>query len=103
MATSTVLERTGLNMLADEDQAAESNVIKLETVKVSPVAPDATPAGPCSDFELFLADLKAGIEQPLLASMVQDLRAMLSKLKGRNRIDADQGAHPVGLGSLNDE
>lgn len=100
MATSAVLERAGLDMLADEDQAPESNVIKLETLKVSSGTPDAIPDDPRSDFELFLADLKADIDQPVLAAMVQDLRSMLSKLKRRNRIDADQGGVLGGQASL---
>lgn len=103
MATSAVLERAGLDMLADEDKAPEGNVIKLETLNVCSGKPDAIPDGPRSDFELFLADLKADIDQPLLAAMVQDLHTMLSKLKGRNRIDADQGGHPGALASLDHE
>ena len=103
MAPSTVLERTGLNMLADQDQAAESNVIKLETARASPGTPEAIHAGPCSDFELFLADLKTDIEQPLLAAMIQDLRAMLSKLRRRDRVDADQGSVQVDQALSNHE
>ena len=91
MARSAVLERAGLDMLADEEAPAE-NVVHLW----QPQSARAAAVGTCSDFERFLADLKAEVEQPLLGALVQDLRAILSKLKSQARVDADQGGRQAG-------
>jgi hypothetical protein len=103
MARSAVLERAGLEFLADEDQSPAENVIRLGSPQPTAVTAEQTIAARCNDFELFLADLKAEVEQPLLGALVQDLRAMLSKLKRHARIDADQGGHKIGETSLQDD
>ncbi len=103
MARSAVLERAGLEFLADEDQPPADNVIRLGPPQSAGVTAEQTTAASCNDFELFLADLNAEIEQPLLGALVQDLRAMLSKLKRHARIDADQGGHQIGETSLQDD
>ncbi len=96
MARSAVLERAGLDMLADEEAPAE-NVVHLW----QPQSARAAAVGICSDFERFLADLKAEVEQPLLGALVQDLRAILSKLKRQApRVDADQGRRQAGQALL---
>jgi hypothetical protein len=96
MAKPAVLERAGLEFLADEDQPPAENVIRLGPPQSTGVTAD----GSRNEFELLLTDLKAEVEQPLLGALVQDLRAMLSKLKRQARVDADQGARQAGKASL---
>ncbi|MEE4237690.1 MAG: hypothetical protein V2I51_13305 [Anderseniella sp.] len=92
-----------MEFLADEDRLPVGNMIRLGPPQSTAVTAEETTARSCNDFEHFLADLKAEVEQPLLGALVQDLRAMLSKLKRQARIDADQGGHQIGETSLADD
>ena len=82
MATSTaILARAGLGVLADNDDASGAKAMPGDRHDLPAQADHHHDAVVTGEFEHFLADLKAEVEQPLLTAMVHELRLVLQKFR----------------------
>ncbi len=81
-STASILEQAGLGALADDTDSPSANVVIFGEPPAVEPASSQMPDQPVDDFELFLTELKADIEQSFFFCLTQDVHYLLAKIKG---------------------